>query len=77
MRTALCSQPPFCVHIMCVRLHISVYATSGTAGLWAEVLAALRGREAGALLDELEEGAEEVQVAAVVSYHYQRARCVL
>ena len=48
-----------------------VAAVTGSAGdqvLWAEVLAALRAREAGPLLDALEDGATEVAVEDVVSY---------
>jgi hypothetical protein len=58
------------------KLMLSIQGKTGDAALWSEVLAALRGREP-ALLDELEEGVEDVEVAAVVSYHFQRARCVL
>ena len=58
------------------KLMLSIQGKIGDATLWSEVLAALRGREP-ALLDELEEGVEDVEVAAVVSYHFQRARCVL
>ena len=48
-----------------------VAAVTGSPGdkvLWAEVLDALRSREAGPLLDALEEGATEVAVEDVVSY---------
>ena len=55
------------------KLMRSIQGKAGDAALWAEVLAALRAREAGPLLEELEEGAQDVEVAAVVSYHCQRA----
>lgn len=55
------------------KLMRSIQGKAGDAALWAEVLAALRAREAGPLLEELEEDAQDVEVAAVVSYHYQRA----
>ena len=41
--------------------------------LWIEVLAALRTREAGPLLEELEDGAQDSDVGAIVSYHFAKA----
>jgi hypothetical protein len=56
--------------------HLGVVRTvikEGDVALWAEVLAGLRTREAGPLLDALEEGQEEVELVAVVSYHFKLA----
>jgi len=55
------------------KLIASIQGKMGDGVLWAEVLAAMRTREAGALLEELEEGAPETDVAAVVSYHVELA----
>jgi hypothetical protein len=51
-------------------VHVRVRAAGeqGNAELWTQTLAALRTREAGALLDEVAEGEEDVPVASVVSY---------
>jgi len=55
------------------KLVASIQGKEGDPALWTEVLAGLRTREAGPLLDELEEGQAEVEVAAVVSYHFKLA----
>jgi hypothetical protein len=54
----------------------AIQGKAGDAALWAEVLAGLRAREAGALLEPLEEGAQEMEVEAVVSYHFARANAL-
>merc|ERR1719199_300116 len=50
------------------KLLASIQGEQGNAELWTQTLAALRTREAGALLDEVAEGEEDVPVASVVSY---------